>query len=324
MTKPEDSGVSSSRSYALALAPQLIHTRSELLSQLVSSRAYRQLEFLSVGSFFIFKPPSEVGAKPTLARIPSTREDVFSTTAIPVRAKRQLMKFLKFVLDYEGDEQAPVWRPHADEPLSDFLETAFGLAEELKAYILTLTLSLDGKISVEHGLATISRHLTSMGMLGPGFAAVYPKWGGTSEISQVACRAGAVGGAVYMLGIGIDEVQSTSASDHAMQIRLTSGVVVKAKSLVRGTDETDEECKRLARLIAVVGSPLPSLFQAVVEGAPTPAVAVVAFPPGSTAQNDTHPIYAFAHSNDTGECPAGQSKLHLPPSQPPSTMMIPT
>jgi len=311
-TKPEGPSAPSSRAYSIALAPQLVHTASDLLAQLVSSRAHRQLEFLAVGSFFIFKPPSGADAEPALARIPSTREDVFSATSIPVRSKRQLMKFLKFVLDYDGAEQAPLWRPHADAPLSGFLGTAFGLSEELRAYILTLTLSLDGRVSVRDGLAAIHKHLTSTGRLGTGFAAVYAKWGGTSEVAQVACRAGAVGGAVYMLGTGIDEVKAATESDYALQIQLTSGVTVKAKALVRGSEEAQKESERLARLAVVVGSPLSQLFEVVVEGAPTPAVAVVAFPPGSVGLGDSehsqYPVYAFAHSSDTGECPSGQSK----------------
>ncbi len=182
----------SSRGYAIALAPQVIHARATLLSQLVSSRAHRQIEFLAVGSLFVVRR-----AETRLERIPSTREDVFSNTSIPARAKRRLMKCLHFVLDYQGETQTAVWRPHAREPLVDFLRTDFGLdARELRDYVLALTLSLDSGISVEHGLAAIHRHVTSMGAFGPGFAAVCPKYGGLAEMAQIGCRAAAVGGAV--------------------------------------------------------------------------------------------------------------------------------
>jgi len=334
-TKSEGLGALSSRAYSLALAPQLVYASSGLLAQLVSSRAYRQLEFLAVGAFFVFQPASTSDAAssstPTLARIPSTREDVFSASAVPARAKRQLMKFLKFVLDYDADAQAPLWRPHARAPLAAFLGSAFGLSEELRAYVLALTLSPDARVSVEDGLPAVRRHLTSMGVLGPGFAAVYPKWGGTSEIAQVACRAGAVGGAVYMLGTGIEDVEAAGGGEEEMRVRLTSGVVVKAKALVRAGEEAHGDGQRVARLVAVVGSPLSQLFEAVVEGAPTPGVAVVAFPPGSAGwgndDGSQNPVYAFAHSSDTGECPSGQSKysLHhhaIPPHPPPSVVMI--
>ncbi|KAK4235874.1 GDP dissociation inhibitor [Achaetomium macrosporum] len=312
IAKPEGTtGLSASRAYSLALAPQLIHARSTLLSQLVSSRAYRQVEFLAVGSFYIFKPPQESSQRPSLARIPSTREEVFSTTAVSAKAKRLLMKFMKFVLDYESSPQLEVWQPFADALLTDLLQQEFKMDAELQTYIVTLTLSLDGKISTKDGLAAIRRHLSSMGVYGPGFAAIYPKWGGLSEIAQVACRAGAVGGAVYMLGTGIKE---TETAEGEVKIQLTSGDTVKTRMLVRAGDSASDEMG-ITRLVAVIGSPLNSLFEAVVEGAPRPAVAVIAFPAGSlstvSGKASEYPVYLSAHSSDTGECPAHQSVLYL-------------
>ncbi|KAK1715992.1 rab protein geranylgeranyltransferase component A [Colletotrichum acutatum] len=307
------------RAYSLALAPQIIHTRSELVKQLVSSRAFRQIEFLAVGSFFIYTPPAassgtEAG-KPSLVPIPSTREAVFSTTAIPARAKRSLMKFLKFVFDYNSEDNKGIWASHADKPLSEFLSSDFKLDAALQSYVVTLTLSLDGKVSTKDGLAAIHRHLSSMGAFGPGFAAVYPKWGGLSEIAQVGCRACAVGGAVYMLGTGtkatrqFNEAQEDGAR---FEVDLTSDVMVKSRTLIRGAEEVASVGQRVSRLTAVVNSPLSSLFEAVVEGSPTPAVAVIAFPATSIADvASPFPIYVFAHSSETGECPTGQSVLYF-------------
>ena len=224
------------------------------------------------------------------------------------------MKFLKFVLDYSSEPNSEVWQPRASQPLSAFLADGFKLDAELQAYVLALTLSLDGRITTKDGLAVIHRHLTSMGVFGPGFAAVYPKWGGISEIAQVACRAGAVGGGIYMLGTGIETVaERPQGSDELVEIQLTNGTPVKTKLLVRGGEERQvDDAQEISRLVAVVGSPLSSLFEVVVEGAPTPAVAVIACPPGSVKTDDgtasEYPIYAFAHSSMTGECPTGQSE----------------
>lgn len=72
----------------------------------------------------------------------------------------------------------------------------------------------------------------------------------------------------------------------------------------------------VSRVVAVVDSPLSSLFETTMEGAPTPAVAVIALPPGSIETGEgsksKYPVYVIAHSSDTGECPAGQSKLPFP------------
>ncbi|KAK0729962.1 GDP dissociation inhibitor [Lasiosphaeris hirsuta] len=323
ITKPDgNTGLSFPRAYTLALSPQVIHARSKLLSQLVSSRAYRHVEFLAVGSFYIFKPTTRSSQKPSLVRIPSTREDVFFTTAIPTKAKRGLMKFLKFVLGYDSEQQLETWQPYADGPLADFLKNEFKMDAELQTYILALTLSLDGLITTRDGLSTIYRHLTSMGVFGPGFAAVYPKWGGISEVAQVACRAGAVGGAVYMLATGIREMEMSGDS---IELRLTSGDTVKTRMLVRN-DKNAEVGNGVSRLAAIVGSPLKSLFEALVEGAPLPAVAVITFPAGSLMTTSgkayDYPVYAFAHSSDTGECPVGQSILYLTTSTTPDAKEI--
>ncbi|KAK4102984.1 hypothetical protein N658DRAFT_422513 [Parathielavia hyrcaniae] len=303
-------GLSSSRAYSLALAPQLIHARSALLSQLVSSRAYRQVEFLAAGPSYIFKP-SQDSQQPTLVRIPSTREEVFSTTDVSSKAKRLLMKFLKFVLEYEASPQLETWQPHADAPLTGFLQQEFNMDAELQTYIVTLTLSLDGNIRTKDGLAVIRRHLSSMGVYGPGFAAIYPKWGGLSEITQISCRAGAVGGAVYMLGTGIKE---TEIVDNEVKVQLTSGDTVKARMLVRASESVTRQTG-ISKLVAVISSPLSSMFQPIVEGAPRPAVAVIAFPAGSlftaAGTGPGCPVYLSAHSSDTGECPVGQSVLYL-------------
>ena len=287
----------------------MIHARSALLSQLVSSRAYRQVEFLAVGSFYIFKPSQDPAQKAALTRIPSTREEVFSTTAISTKGKRLLMKFLKFVLDYESSPQLETWQPHADAPLVELLQQEFKMDAELQTYIVALTLSLDPKIVTIDGLAVIRRHLSSMGVYGPGFAAIYPKWGGLSEIAQVSCRAGAVGGAVYMLGTGIKEMET---AENEVKIQLTSGDTIKTRILVRaGVSQSGQTGIR--RLVAVTDSSLNSLFEAVVEGAPRPAIAIIAFPAGSLStpagKAFGSPVYLSAHSSDTGECPVGQSKF---------------
>lgn len=191
-----------------------------------------------MGSFFVFKPAADASANPVLARIPSTREDVFSSTDLPARAKRQLMKFLKLVLSYEEEATLPQWQDYAERPLADFLGDKMSLDQELRTYINALTLSLDGQVSTKKGLGTIHRHLTSMGLFGPGFAAVYPKWGGGSEIAQVACRAGAVGGGIYMLGTGIKTLKSEGAAgDELVELELSDDTVVKAKMLIRASEQ---------------------------------------------------------------------------------------
>ena len=223
------------------------------------------------------------------------------------------MKFLKFVLDYESEQNLPIWKPRAEEALAAFLESEFKFDKSLQSYVLALTLSLDSKVIVKDGLKAVTAHLNSMGVFGPGFAAVYPKWGGLSEIAQVGCRAGAVGGGVYMLGSGIKDVTESDTTDSPtgnMSITLTDETKISSRFLVKGSERPSDGVEKISRLVAIVKSSLSSLFETTVEGGPTPAVVVVAFPSDSlqshTSTTLQHPIYATIHSSDTGECPAGQ------------------
>lgn len=305
-TSEEDDSakLSFSRAYTLTLSPQIIYTKSKLLSQLVSSKVYRQLEFQAVGNWWIYDDE-------TLRRLPNGREDIFQDKSIDNKSKRGLMKFLKFVIDH--DNQHDTWQQHADEGLGPYLAQQYQLPESLQKVLTALTLSLRSseQTLVKWALPRISRHLTSIGVFGPGFGSVIPKWGGGSEIAQVACRAGAVGGGVYILGTGVQShTDSGTVATGQLEVTLSNGDVVKTARLI-GHGSQAQEAATVSKLVVIVANPLSTLFESTVEGSPPSAVSVVTFPPGSIAHRDIvqeHPIYIMAHSNETGECPAGQSK----------------
>lgn len=309
-TEAEKEKLSFSRAYTLTLSPHIIYTKSKLLAQLVSSKVYKQLEFQAVGNWWIYDSSSTT---PTLKRLPNGREDIFEDASIDNRSKRSLMKFLKFVVDYQNQED--LWEAHADSGLPGFLTSQFKLPERLQTVIMALTLSLDSpdETTVGFALHRIARHLTSIGVFGPGFGAVVPKWGGGAEIAQVACRAGAVGGGVYVLGTGI---KSSQKNGDKVEVVLSNGETVKTKHLVPSPEtkvQSSSDVKAVSKIIAVVSSPLTSLFESSVEGSPVAAVSVITFPPNSLGikgRIQTHPIYITAHSNETGECPAGQCVLY--------------
>lgn len=304
--------LSFSRAYTLSLSPQIIYARSKLLSQLVSSKVYRQLEFQAVGNWWIYEASPE-SADGVLRRLPNGREDVFTDKGIDLRAKRSLMKFLKFVVDYEN--QTDIWQAHAADALPDFLAHQFQLPASLQTVITALTLSLSQpqETTVEYSLPRIARHLTSIGVFGPGFGAVLPKWGGGSEIAQVACRAGAVGGGVYILGTGVKNTERSADSD-SIKIALTNDETVHTKMYVDSSTATIGSVQAV-KSITIVSSPLSHLFATTVEGAPIPAVTVVVFPAGSLTVEgtlQTYPVYITVHSSETGECPQGQCEWPFP------------
>ena len=357
--------LSFSRAYSLALAPHLIYTQSKLIDSLVSSKVHRQLEFLAMGSWWIHsgnnsrrqesgdieqKPEPEEYAEAAsqeeakLLKIPTNREDVaFSDGSLDLRAKRSLMKTLRFIMDFENHTE--IWEPYNSRPFSDFLSEYFKLPPSLHDMLIALTITPlpPAQTTTNFALPRIARHLRSTGRLGSGFSSIIPRWGGISELVQVACRAAAVGGAIYALDKDIvsevrrmypnmTEENLTSVSlDHAT-LELEKGDVVATKWVVGTeddfknlTDTTDYEQQLVAemphtftRSISIVSSPLKSLFP-IVEGAQPPAGAVVVFPSGSitppegltAGREELPPVYLILHSSDTGECPTGQSKLYL-------------
>lgn len=348
-----------SRAYSLSLAPNLLHTRSNLLPALVSSRVHQQLEFQAVGSWFVYEktpevqpavqgPPEGGFFSGRLVRVPNSREDIFADSSLNLRAKGALVKFLRFVATYE--EQPELWDANKDEPFPDFLSGKFRIPANLHGPLLALTMStsIPEQTTTGFALSRIAEHLRSIGLFGPGFSAVLPKWGGLSEIVQVACRAGAVGGAVYVLDKGVESAatsDNTATSDDGkalkmLSVRLTGGDTVTTTSLV-GTasnlpqplsatrdQAASDQAAMISRTISIVSSPLSSLFPSMAEGSPSPAGAIAVIPSGalltdsdSNPAGSTPPIQFMIHSSDTGECASGQCKLLVISPFPPCQKM---
>ena len=323
-----------SRAYSLALSPQIIYSRSALLPTLVSSKVHHQLEFLAVGAWWIFhgdagRPAADDAASGSLKRIPGGREDIFADKSIDFKAKRSLMRFLQTIADAEA--HARILAERGDQSFEEYVSSEFGISGDLVHTLHALTLSPHSarKTAVFFALPRITRHLSSIGLFGPGFSAVIPKWGGLSEISQVSCRACAVGGGVYMLSKGFEKLEEASngtISKGLATVQLTGGESVQTSKLVDQVeamldrDGTEAKATYTARGISIVASLLPELFPPITEGGTTPsACTVVVFPETSLQiEGDSLPcpVYLFIHSSDTGECPNGQCKSSGPlPSQ---------
>ncbi|KAG8628730.1 hypothetical protein KVT40_002595 [Elsinoe batatas] len=321
--------LASPRAYSLSLSPCVLYTRSALLPALVSSKAHEQLEFLAVGSWFVYQQsaPSDSGSTfGQLIRVPNSREDIFSNPALTLRAKGALVKFLRFVAVYQEEQET--WTDWNHKSFVDFLVKKFRITPEFHGPLLALSMSSepDDQVTTEFALANIHRHLTSMGVFGAGFSAVLPKYGGLSEVVQVACRAAAVGGAVYVLNRSIDSVSEGSDEKPGKQVVLQGGDELVTNHLIGTRDQlpqdwskpdcTKEETANVCtRTISIVGSTMDALFPRGSEGSPPPSAAVVVYPSGTIAQSrgqgfNQTPIHILVHSADTGECPRGQCVIY--------------
>ncbi|ETI23395.1 hypothetical protein G647_05196 [Cladophialophora carrionii CBS 160.54] len=308
-TSPSATSLGPSRAYTLSLNPQIIYAKSEFLPTLVSSRIHTQLEFLAVGSWWVLRNGH-------LHKIPSTREDVFNDESLSMKDKRGLMKFLRYVLQEEEEGASSLEEDDTGISLKAAISNKFKIPVSLQSPLLALALSPVNADSMpfNKALARIRRHLRSMGYFGQGFGAVIPKYGGSSEISQVACRAQAVGGGVYLLGYGVQSLETPLQNEEdatPVQICLSDGTRVRSRYVAGSLDDipsiTDSSTNQQLssttwRSINVVANPLSSLFPPTSENGPSPAVAIVLIEDGLS----NNPIYLQVHSEDTGECPAGQ------------------
>ncbi len=278
-------------------------------------------------------------SKGSLQRIPGGREDVFADRSIDRRSSMSLMRFLKLAADPET--HTSVLEEWGEKAFPDFLESHLKIPTRLQAPLIALTLSPNtpAETLTSYALPRIHRHLTSIGMFGSGFGSVVPKWGGLAEIAQVACRAGAVGGGVYVLKRGFETDEDPDQQPLGRQglrvdentrmvtVRLEGGEDVKTRwivgsswdlpPLIQKNSSEDPLPPYVARSITIVSGSLSQLFPPPVEGAPPPAGAVVVFPTGcmsiksGNCKTDSQPVYLLVHSSDTGECPAGQCKCQF-------------
>ncbi|OAL63711.1 rab geranylgeranyl transferase escort protein [Trichophyton rubrum] len=264
----------------------------------VSSRVYRQLEFQAVGSWWIYQHStgSEANSQPArLQRVPSSREDVFSDETMSMKSKRSLMKLLRQLMQQGNDQENEAESEVAQNmQFQELLKTKYRIPSDLFDPLLSLSLSLKSMDTTDSmdAIPNIKRHLSSIGVFGPGFGAVLAKWGGGAEFSQAACRACAVGGGIYALGKEIkkvDEITEGSESEK-LHIYLTDDESVKSRYVVGSGWDLPEQIQR----------------ERTSENGPVPAGAVITIP----SRNSDPPTYLLVHSSDTGECPTNQCIIY--------------
>ncbi|KAK9321965.1 GDP dissociation inhibitor-domain-containing protein [Lipomyces orientalis] len=278
------------RKYAIDLSPHILFTRSDLLNLLIKSRVSRYLEFKPLGSFHTFEQDS-------FEKVPGTKEDIFTSQTLTLLTKRSLMRFMKFVIDWE--QNTAVWQEYKDEPISKFLEEKFGLdGPQIVELVHSIGLLPTPNAPTELALGRITRYLTSMHVYG-NFPAMYSMYGTGGELAQGFCRSAAVAGAVYRLGTKLKSFDETTG-----EAELDSGEKIKVAEKVISSEGTVPGDEEITRMVAVVEKDCKEWFA---EGE---SAAVVVFPV-DTLDGNRFAVQVLVMGSGSGQCPPGQAIWYL-------------
>ncbi|KAK9470628.1 GDP dissociation inhibitor-domain-containing protein [Dipodascopsis tothii] len=283
-----------SRKYAVDLSPHVLFTRSDLLSLLIKSRVSRYLEFKPVGSFHTFEQDS-------FEKVPGTKEDIFTSQTLTLLTKRSLMRFIKFVAEYETSPA--VWTPYRARSISTFLAEKFRLEPpQIVELVHSIGLCVSPDVPTEDALAKIKRYLVSMQVFG-NFPAVYSMYGTAGELAQGFCRSSAVAGSTYRLGTAVtafDAASGVATLDTGEKLTVTEKYVTSAGK-TGGAEVT--------RMVAIVEKDCAEWFA---EGE---SAAVVIFPPG-TLDGNKYAVQVLVMGSGSGQCPTGQAIWYLSTVEP--------
>lgn len=300
-----------SKDYGIDLTPKIMFTQSDLLSLLVKSRVYKYLEFQSLSNFHIFENDSFT----TKFANATSKEDIFTDQSLSLLTKRYLMKFLKFVLQDNGDEdKRKLLVENAKVAIGDFLQQKFHLeSSQVDELIYSIGLCIKASTNTPEAVTRIRRFLISFNVYG-NFPVLVLKYGGPGEISQGFCRSAAVAGTTYKLNTVL-----TDFDPHTKIAKFSdkSAVKINEKLIVAPTqipkflqfsyNEITESLPliNIARLVVVVNNDCKEWVSE------QESSAVVVFPPYALPTNNTTSIQALIQNGGTGVCPMNQSIWYL-------------
>lgn len=280
---PAFAAMAASREYNVELSPQLLYTHSAMIRLLRDLNISEYVQFKAMSSFYLLGSSG-------LTRVPSSKEDIFTSTTMALMTKRRLMKFIKFCTEYPSEE---LYEKKKDAPLKTILHEHFKLDQDLSdAACYVLGQARSATATVGEIVPVINTHIRGIGMFG-AFPAVIPMYGGGSELTQAFCRKAAVKGCVYMLGQKISIPRKTDDV-----IVLESGHEFRAKEIVADSGDCERKLKR--RVVVVKGD-----FDDLMQGGDGASIAI------APSRTDMDVIHCQVHGSGTGSCPAGQSIMYF-------------
>ncbi|KAF6010919.1 hypothetical protein HII13_003032 [Brettanomyces bruxellensis] len=279
-----------SRDYGIDLTPRLLFAKSDLLSLLVASRVYRYLEFQSISNFHTFE-------NDTFDKMMSTKEEIFVDQSINLPTKRLLMRFIKFVLEYELPEGKKIVESHMNENFVDFVHNIFHLSpKQVNEFCYTLGLSPMPKISVPQGLSRVRRYLISFSVYGDFLRCIQ-----NTEDPVRYHRDFVVRQPLQYY----DPKTKIAYLNDGSKVNITEKVVCSPSQAPGGSKNVPKMQYEVTRLISIVEKSCKEWFA---EGE---NAAVVVFPPKTLSTMNAYPVQAIIMGSGTGSCPDGQCIWYL-------------
>ncbi|CCE64509.1 hypothetical protein TPHA_0H03060 [Tetrapisispora phaffii CBS 4417] len=288
-----------SRDFGIDLSPKILFAKSDLLSILVKSRVHQYLEFQSLSNFHTYENDS-------FEKLTNTKQEIFTDQNLSLMSKRNLMRFIKFVLVW--DEQPEIWQQYAEKPISDFLVEKFKLENnQLYELIFSIGLCYNLDVKTPNALQRIRRYLTSFDVYGP-FPVLYSKFGGPGELSQGFCRSAAVAGSTYKLNsqlLSFNPTTKEAVFKDGSKIKVEERVIVSPTQAPLDSKNIPKQEYEVHRLTCIVEKSCSEWFG---EGE---SAAVVVFPPNSLKSNNRTVVQAFIVGSGTESCAKGTCIWYL-------------
>lgn len=244
------------RDWNVDLIPKFLMASGYLVKLLVHSGVTRYLEFKSVEASFVYKKGSKI------LKVPSSPQEVFTTSLIGLFEKRRLKNFLEFVRDYDESNPKTQQGVNPATPMSQVFQK-FSLDENLRDFTgHAMALYRDEGFLERPCLEFIKRlqlYYESLERYGIGKSPfLYPMYG-LGELPQGFARLSAIYGGTYMLNKPLEGLE---LDDKGMVTGVTSEKeTARTKCVIASPDYFPERVKKVGqvvRCICIMNHPIPN------------------------------------------------------------------
>ena len=294
-----------SKNYGIDLSPKFIFAKSDILSLLIKSKVYKYLEFQSLSSFHVFENDN-------FEKLSNSKEEIFLNQSLSLKIKRNLMKFIKFVIDWENEKE--IWEPYKNASINEFLTQKFKLEDaQTNEIIFSLGLCTSSQLRTPEALQRIKRYLISFDVYG-SFPVLYSKYGGPGEISQGFCRSAAVAGTTYKLET---EITNYDLSRNLVKLSDNSTIKVNEKIVISPSQvpaifddfysiyKKKHEQLEINRMVAIVTKDCKEWIEE------NENAGIVVFPEGSLPSNNKFAVQVVVMNSGSQIVPEGQAVWYL-------------